>query len=79
MLDDAHGQFDGLTTNTPTNDLSSIISTFTDSQARAYKWVENQLVAGKQVRAAIVGPAGTGKSYLLHGLIELLKSSTEGS
>ena len=74
MLDDAHGQFDGLTTNTPTNDLSSIVSTFTDSQARAYKWVENQLAAGKQIRAAIVGPAGTGKSYLLRGLIELLKS-----
>ena len=31
MLGDAHGQTDGLTTNTPTNDLCSIISTFTDS------------------------------------------------
>ena len=73
MLDDSHGQFDGLTTKAPSNDLSSIVSTFTDSQARAYKWIENQLAAGKQVRAAIVGPAGTGKSYLLRGLIELLK------
>ena len=27
-----------------------------------------------QIRVAIVGPAGTGKSYLLRGLIELLKS-----
>ena len=28
----------------------------------------------RQVFAAIVGPAGTGKSYLLTGLIELAKS-----
>ena len=74
MLSDSSGQFDGLTTNAPTTDLNSIISTFTDSQTRAYRWVESQLTAGKQIKVAIVGPAGTGKSYLLRGLIELLKS-----
>ena len=75
MLGDSSGQFDGLTTNTPTNDLNSIISTFTDSQRRTYRWIESQLTAGKQITVAIVGPAGTGKSYLLRGLIELLKSN----
>ena len=66
--------FDGLTTSTPTTDLNSIVSTFTESQTKAYGWIESQLTAGKQIRVAIVGPAGTGKSYLLRGLIELLKS-----
>ena len=56
------------------SNLTSIISTFTESQSRAFKWVENQLAASKQITAAIVGPAGTGKSYLLPGLIELLKT-----
>ena len=74
MLGDNSGQFDGLTTSASTTGLGSIIGTFTDSQARAYRWIERQLTAGKQIRVAIVGPAGTGKSYLLHGLIELLKS-----
>ena len=75
MLGDSTGQFDGLTTNTPTNDLNSIISTFTDSQRRAYRWVESQLTADKQISVAIVGPAGTRKSYLLRGLMELLKTN----
>ena len=41
---------------------------------RAYRWVEGQFNSNKQVCAAIVGPAGIGKSYLLNGLIELAKS-----
>ena len=49
------------------------LSAHSDSQARAYDWIKNQLAAGKLVRAAIVGPAGTRKSYL-RGLIELLRS-----
>ena len=55
-------------------DLNTFISTFTEAQLRAYRWIEDQF-NNKQVRAAIVGPAGTGKSYLLKGLIELAKSS----
>ncbi len=30
--------------------------------------------ARKHIQTAIIGPAGTGKSYLLNGLIEMLKS-----
>ncbi len=51
-----------------------MVQTFTESQSRAFHWVESQLEGGKQVCAAIVGPAGTGKSYLLKGLIELARS-----
>ena len=63
-----------LMANAPTTDLNSITSTFTDSQTKAYGWVESQLTAGKQIKVAIVGRAGTGKSYLLRGLIQLLNS-----
>ena len=59
------------TSETPLEDL---VGTFTESQLRAYRWIESQLNGGKQVNAAVVGPAGTGKSYLLKGLIELAKS-----
>ena len=54
--------------------LDNLISSFTPSQLRAFNWVQYQLEGGKLVHAAIVGPAGTGKSYLLRGLIELCKS-----
>ena len=51
-----------------------MISTLTESQLRAYRWIENEFSENKQVFAAIVGPAGAGK-YLLTGLIELAKSN----
>ena len=60
---------------TPVNEsLDNLISTFTPSQKRAFEWVQGQLELGKQLQVAIVGPAGTGKSYLLRGLIQLYKS-----
>jgi ABC-type transport system involved in cytochrome bd biosynthesis fused ATPase/permease subunit len=51
--------------------LDNISSTFTPSQQRAFDWVQCQLDLGKPAQAAIVEPAGTGKSYLLKGLIQL--------
>ena len=42
--------------------LDALVQTFTESQLRAFRWVESKLDAGQQVNAAIVGPAGTGKS-----------------
>ena len=48
--------------------LDTLVQTFTESQLRAFE-------SNKQLLAAIVGPAGTGKSYLLKGLIELAKSN----
>ena len=55
-------------------DSNTYINMCTESQLRAYRWVEGQFNSNKQVHAAIVGPTGTGKSYLLKGLIELAKS-----
>ena len=55
-------------------ELDNFITTFTESQLRVYRWVQGQFDQSRQVRAAIVGPAGTGKSYLLKGLIELARS-----
>ena len=58
----------------PSTSGVNFITTFTESQLRVYRWVEGQFDQSRQIRAAIVGPAGTGKSYLLKGLlIELAK------
>ena len=74
MLNHPHSDMGDLLPTSSGVDLSTFVSTFTESQLRAYRWVEGQFNQNKQVRAAIVGPAGTGKSYLLNGLIELAKS-----
>ena len=50
------------------------MQSFTDSQRRAYDWICQALDARKQIQAAIVGPAGTGKSYLLHALIQIMRA-----
>ena len=44
-------------------DLSTFVDTFTESQLRACKWIEGQF-NNKQVRLAIVGPLGAGKSFI---------------
>ena len=58
----------------PSFDLSEYLKTFTESQYRAFNWIASQLDQGKQVQAAIIGPAGTGKSYLLQALIKQMRS-----
>lgn len=50
----------------PSFDLSAYLDTFTESQHRAFNWIIFQLDQGKQVQVAIIGPAGTGKSYYRH-------------
>lgn len=76
MLNDPHSDLGKLVHFITNPDLNSMIQTFTESQLRAYRWIENEFNENNQVFAAIVhvGPAGTGKSYLLNGLIELAKS-----
>ena len=73
MLNHPHSDMGDLLPAGSSVDLSTFVDTFTESQLRAYRWIEGEF-NNKQVRAAIVGPAGTGKSYLLKGLIELAKS-----
>ena len=74
MVADPQSDLGNLAHFTTKPDLNSMIQTFTESQLRAYRWVEKEFNDNRQVFAAIVGPAGTGKSYLLNGLIELAKS-----
>ena len=54
--------------------LDDLVQTFTESQLRAFQWVKDKFESNEQLMAAVVGLAGTGKSYLLKGLIELAKS-----
>lgn len=74
MLGDPQSDLGDLVPPAADVDVQNFINTFTESQLRAYRWVEGQFEQGRQVHATIVGPAGTGKSYLLKGLIELAKS-----
>ena len=55
-------------------DSTQYLKTFMESHHRAFNWITYQLDQGKLVQAAIIGPAGTGKSYLLQALIKKLRS-----
>ena len=75
MFRDPQSEMGNLIHFTTNLDLNNMVETFTHAvSTRAYKWIENEFNENKQVFAAIIGPAGTGKSYLLTGLIELAKS-----
>ena len=73
MLRDSQSDLGNLVHFTTNTDLNSMVETFSESQLRAYRGIENEFNAIRHIFAAIVGPAGTGKSYLLTGLIELAK------
>lgn len=72
ILSDPDNSLDGFTSSNVS--IDSVLPTFTDSQNRAYKWIEHNFIQKKQVFAAVISPAGSGKSYLLKALIELAKS-----
>ena len=74
MLADPDCGMGNLVTTPVIESLDNLISTFTPSQKRAFEWFQGQLELGKPLQVAIVGPAGTGKSYLLRGLIQLCKN-----
>ena len=74
LLQIASGDLGDLVPSVTPTSLSDMIQTFTKSQLRAFHWVEGQLESGQQMFAAVIGPAGTGKSHLLKGLIELAGS-----
>ena len=67
MLDTDSSNLGNLVPRVSESPLEELVQTYTQSQLRAFWWVETQLEGSKQVRAAIVGPAGTGKFYLLKG------------
>ena len=51
-------------------DLEEFQSTLTPSQQQAYQYITQSLSTGKQVLTALIGEAGTGKIYLLKGIVE---------
>ena len=66
---------DGLLTpqNKP---LEQYTSKFTDSQARAFQWIQDGVQqSSSQLLAAFVGAAGCGKSFLMGGIVQYLRQS----
>ena len=49
--------------------LQSYAATFTPSQQAAFQWLTDKLQSGDKLSAAIIGPAGTGKSYVLNAVV----------
>ena len=74
MLSDPASDTGDLLKYESADSLPSLVDSFTESQLRAFRWIEANFENHRQVCAAVVGPAGTGKSYLLKGIIELAKS-----
>ena len=74
LFTDPDSDLGTLVPNRPSFSIDEYVQSFTDSQRRAFDWVSTALQNDQQIFAAIVGAAGTGKSYLLNGLIELMRS-----
>ena len=53
-----------------TVNLDQYVSTFSETQRQAFNYITQSLSSGQQVLTAIIGEAGTGKSYLLKGIVE---------
>ena len=68
LLADPSSEYGSLLPNTKQN-LQSFADTFTPSQEAAFKWLTSKLNSGEKLRAAIIGPAGTGKSYVLNAVV----------
>ena len=76
IRDSPDGELGDLLPSRASFDLSDYLKTFTDSKHRAFDWITSQIDEGKQVQAATIGPAGTGKSYLLQALMMKMKSQS---
>ena len=74
LLGDSSTDVGTLLPDRPSFDLASYVDSFSESQLRAYQWVVSTLDKGKQIQAAVVGPAGTGKSYLINALIHCMRT-----
>ena len=55
--------------------MEEYVSTFTEDQSRIFEDIRQMIAEKQQVLAAIVGPAGTGKSHLLKALCAMCKES----
>ena len=77
LLGDPDSNIGDLLPSRPSFNLSEYQQSFTESQYRAFHWISSRIGEGKQVQAAIIGPAGTGKSYLLQALIKQMRSQSQ--
>ena len=68
LLTDPSSEYGTLLPNTRQN-LQSFAGTFTPSQEAAFQWLTSKLDSGDTLSAAIIGPAGTGKSYVLNAVV----------
>ena len=66
LLGDPDSDIGDLLPNRPLFDLNWYLKTFTESQFRAFNWITSTIDEGRQMLAAIIGPAGTDKSYYRH-------------
>ena len=56
--------------------LEQYTSKFTDSQARAFQWIQDGVQqSSSQLLAAFVGAAGCGKSFRMGGIVQYLRQS----
>ncbi len=59
--------------------LEDYIKDFTEDQRKVFDYIREQISRNEQVLLNIVGPAGTGKSFLIKALCALFKDKTEES
>jgi len=74
MLGDPDADLGSMIPNRASFSLDDYLASFTPSQHRAFDWTTAALDSQSQIQVAIVGPAGTGKSYLLNALIEMMRA-----
>ena len=68
LLTDPGSDYGSLLPNAKQN-LQSYADSFTPSQQAAFEWLTDKLQSGDKLSAAIIGPAGTGKSYVLNAVV----------
>ena len=73
LFGDPDGDLGSLCPPKPPSSVQDFQKSFTESQGRAFRWISKQLDEGRQIQSAIVGPAGTGKSFLINAVIEMMK------
>ena len=59
--------------------LKYYIENFNEDQLRIFNYIRGEISAKRQVLAHIVGPAGTGKTFLINGLCALFRDSYDYS
>ena len=72
----AYSELGNLRMNDHHIDLAEFEQILSPLQKRGYDYITRYLSTGKQLLTSIVGEAGTGKSYLLKGIIEHANSAS---